>query len=897
MKDIVDQKRKTEGILLFWAFLLVIIGGCLGSAVRLSLGTFTPTSLLKLGGGLIGLLLFFGTAHGVIRKKFPQADPFFLPLMLVLTSIGIFLQVSLGTERRFFDQATGALLGGVTLILAFSAPLREKPLHRYTYLYVMVSVGLLLLLALMGRATGGVKLTVFGFQPVEIIKILMVFFLAAYLSENGEILATKRQMLPAKKDILPFLVLYCLPLGLFAVVKDFGPALILFGTFLGMIYLVSYRGIYVVLGASILFCAGWLAYATNFGVFGTRVSMWLDPWNNDRLMGDQLARGLWGLASGGPLGSGMGLGGARFIPRGGDDMALTAVGEEMGLPVTLLILVCLLTLVGRGLIIARGIRRPFDRYLLTGLSLLLGIQTLVSVCGNLGLLPLSGITLPLVSYGRSSLVSSFFQLGMMLSLTARAEPSMFIIKSESSEGGFVRATHRSLLFFIISLGLIPMIRLVYTQAIGADKIAGYDLYTKDKDKIKRPHDNPRYALMAAKIKMGRILDRNGEVIASGGLNTRNYPTKKLLGTRVGYLNEAIGGPQGWEKEYRLSLHGFSDMGQFIRLWRMKDLPGFHLPESTDVTMAIDMRLQRVAAEALGERSGAVVLVDVATGGIRAAATYPNYDPNTLTPATLAILRKRTDAPMLDRARWGRYAPGSTFKIVTATTMLNNHLEDFTTNCTHQASLTWQYGGENYARRLSDDQGEQPHNTIGFTDAIAQSCNLYFARSGVKLGPEALRLGVEKFRFSSIPSPDEFAVGLAEIPFGQGAMRVTPQEMATVALTVASGGKLIRLQDQKTDAPQVLDTLLTPEQAKRLTQAMQQVTTKGTAKGRFDDLPFPVAGKTGTAQDAPRKPHSWFIGFAPADHPQYAIAVIIENAGYGAKYAVPVAHKVFKEAVK
>ncbi|HVK07016.1 MAG TPA: penicillin-binding transpeptidase domain-containing protein [Armatimonadaceae bacterium] len=878
--------------------------------------------LLHLGG----FFLFALAGHVLLRRAYAGADPFLLPITLLLSGLGVLLLFSIKDPTRdmptFAQQAQGVLVGGgVALLLALSRPVARLPLHRYVYLYALAAVAGTVVLGLLGTGPGGVKLSVAGTQPVEIIKVLMVLFLAAYLAERGPLLNDPLRKfgpfpLPRRRDAAPLLVLYALPLALFAIVRDLGPVLLLFGAFLLLIYLATGRGVYIVLGLVALLLGGTLGYLLKFGVFETRVLMWLSPWDNPKSLGDHLARGLWGMSSGGVLGSGLGLGGSRYIPRGGSDLALAALGEEAGLPATLAVVACFLALVARGLTIARNAGTDFDRLLAAGLSGLLGIQAIVILFGTLGLLPLAGITLPFVSYGKSSLIASFFMVGLLLLVSARAPGAAAVPPSPS----YLAAARRVGVAFAILLGIVGVLRLVFVQGVGADVLASKLVYVPDADGVKRPHLNPRLAEVARAIPRGRILDRAGRTLAETRADgdRRVYPLGEATGHLVGYLDGRIGGPTGFEERFNDTLRGFATYRSLLPYWRMKDQPGFHLPKGEDVVTSLDSELQKAALASLKQRTAglrdrrngrpkrraAAVVLDTRTGEVLAAATLPTYDPNGLTPARMRALNANDDGdfPLINRAISGYYPPGSTFKVVTASAQFANDRADYTVTCGHVATnVIWSAGGQTYARRrIVDDESERPHGLTNLTEAVAESCNVYFARAGIALGPAALREHAALYGFAKLPTPPQFDASLPEIAFGQAEMLASPLEMANVAQTVANGGARLAPQFVKSAggaASEAAANPLTASDAARLADMMRRVTVSGTAAGRFSELPFSVAGKTGTAQNDryDRVSHSWFIGFAPVETPRIAFAVIVENGGYGSQAAVPIARDILSAA--
>lgn len=867
-----------------------------------------------------GLVAFFLVTHLALRYAHPRADAFLLPVAAFLCFLSILLLFAIKDPLRdrlsFVSQAQGVVFGGgIALLFALSPLFGRAPLHRYGYMYALAAFGGCLLLGVAGSGPGGVRLSVAGAQPVEAIKVLLVFFLAAYLAERWTLLDDPLRKwgpfpVPRAKDTLPLLVMYALPLFLFAIVRDLGPALLLFGIFVILLFLATGRSVYIWAGVVLVLLGGFVGYKFDIGVFATRLDMWLSPWNNSQPRGDHLALGLWGMASGGPLGSGLGLGGTRYIPRGGSDLALATLGEDMGIAGSLSVLLCALMIVARGFAIAKRAATDFDRFLAAGLASLFGLQILLILSGTLGLFPLSGVTLPFISFGKSSLIASLFAVGVLLHLSSRIPPGngALVILPRHWE-----ASARLVgVFFFATLGLVCTGRLVYIHVLAADQIAGRMVYVPDRDKQKRRHVNPRLLSLAAQIRRGRITDRAGKVLAvTRPDGVRVYPMGPATGHLVGYLSPAIGGPTGMEQRFDDRLRGYKDYASLVPYWRSKDALGFRLPQGQDVALALDADLQAASLAALKnvtaglrdrrsgakKQRGAVVVIDVATGGVLAAATLPTYDPNGLTPEVMRYLNANLDRdyPLINRAVAGQYPPGSTFKIVSTSAMFAAGLADFTVNCRHiEPNVLWTAGGQTYARRrIVDDEGERPHGLTNLTIAVAESCNVYFARAGLRLGSQTLHDHAARFGLAHLPEISQFDAALPEIAFGQGEMLATPLEMAGVAQTVANGGKRLTPQWEKSVAAKVTDTPLSPEDAARITEMMRRVTTTGTAAGRFSDLPFSVAGKTGTAQNDQydRVSHSWFIGFAPADAPKVAFAVIVENGGYGSQSAVPAARQI------
>jgi peptidoglycan glycosyltransferase len=510
-----------------------------------------------------------------------------------------------------------------------------------------------------------------------------------------------------------------------------------------------------------------------------------------------------------------------------------------------------------------------------------------------------------VSYGKSSLLASWFIVGLLLLFSSR-------IAEDSADAPihFNRAASRLGVFFGVLLGFAPLLRLIWLQEVAADKTATLKVQVPDADKSKRFHTNPRILYLMNQIPRGRILDRNEQVLATTEKGERTYPEGRAFAHLVGYADPAIGGPVGMEADLAPQLRGFDDWQGLVGLWRRKDLPGFKLPEGEDVHLTLDAAWQAKAHEALVRgmersgkptRRGAVVVLDAQTGAVLVAVTHPTYNPNQLTPSAMKALDKSREKPFLDRTRNGYYPPGSTFKIVTATSLLAHEKADFTVTCNKtERNLTWREDGQTFARRrVTDDETDRPHGRTDLAKAVSESCNVYFARAAVSLGPDNLHETATQFGFAKLPARETVLRDLPDIGYGQGAMLATPLEMANVAQTVASGGKRMAPFYLLTDSPQEVSRPLTEAQASQLAGMMREVVASGTAAGKFNGLPFTVAGKTGTAQNDryDRSSHSWFIGFAPAQNPRYAFAVLVENAGYGGRVAAPIAREVLANAPK
>ncbi len=411
------------GVVLLWAM------------ATLSLATFghvAQSSMLLIAVALVLML----AANLLLSWRLPRADQVLLPLACVMTGLGLVMirRISPSVSGR---QLAGIAAGLVLLLIAALAFRDYRLLKRYKYTLAAFGFALILGTKFFGVDPYGEGYKRwFGFnhiyyQPVELLKVLLVIFFAAYLDEKREVLANAylklgRLRLPPLQYVGPLFTTWLLALGLLLFQNDLGSALLFFGIFLAMVYISSPRLIYSLMGLALVALGGVVAYRFNSHV-RARIITWIDPWPyvDHAVAGThttswQLIQSLIGIASGGIPGSGLGQGDPTLIPVARTDFIFSAFGEELGLAGTLFILACYLILAYRGLRIALLARDAFDKLLAAGLTSAMVIQALVIIGGNIRLIPIAGVPLPFISYGPSSLLSNFIIVGMLLRISANA---------------------------------------------------------------------------------------------------------------------------------------------------------------------------------------------------------------------------------------------------------------------------------------------------------------------------------------------------------------------------------------------------------------------------------------------------------------------------------------------
>lgn len=375
-----------------------------------------------------------------------RSDELLLPAVALLGGLGLLLATRL--PRSLVVQQYGPFelgLGelqllwlaiGLGVIAWLALAIRnDNWLRLYKYSWAGAGIALLVAVFLFGREVNGARLTLCAGplcgQPSELLKVLLVVFLAAYLSENRALLATQRTRvgwlsLPPLPYLLPMLAMWAIALAVVIVQRDLGAALLLYSVFLAVLFVATARWSHVALGA-LLFIAGSAALYALFPHVRERIDVWFDPWADPLGAGYQTVRALFAFGRGGILGTGLGAGlpgagGAAAIPAVHTDFAFTALAEETGYLGALAIIGTYLVLIERGLRIAARSADDFRALLAAGLTLTIGIQTAIIIAGNARLVPLTGITAPFVSYGGSSILASALAVGLLLAFSEREAP-------------------------------------------------------------------------------------------------------------------------------------------------------------------------------------------------------------------------------------------------------------------------------------------------------------------------------------------------------------------------------------------------------------------------------------------------------------------------------------------
>jgi len=440
MTEWASARRRTELGLLFIGFLVVLFAALL---LSLALTNKLPKNVIE----LILVMAAIGAYLQVVNRwLIPDADPVIMPVALVLNGIGYVmiegLEKPLGLPGEASQQLFWTILGLAVYTVVLYVVKHSRDLDRYRYLLLVAAFVLLVgpLLPVIGNSSEdvsnayGAKLWVafhgVSFQPIEIAKLLLVLFFASYFVEKRELLTipTRRvgdHLLPDLRAFGPVAVAWVMSLGVILLEHDIGFSLLLFVVFLALLWVTTGRWTYVVIGL-ILFAAGAYLSSHVLSQVNERISVWLDPWTQPSTGGYQPIQAWFAFGRGGLWGTGLGLGlvqqgynifGYNVLPVSTSDYIFAAIGEELGMIGAVAVLVGYVLIVGSGLRAGLRARSDFAKLAAVGLTLTLGFQAFIIMAGVMRLLPDTGMTLPFVSYGGSSLVANYVLLALIMRIS------------------------------------------------------------------------------------------------------------------------------------------------------------------------------------------------------------------------------------------------------------------------------------------------------------------------------------------------------------------------------------------------------------------------------------------------------------------------------------------------
>ena len=702
--------------------------------------------------------------------------------------------------------------------------------------------------------------------------------------------------------------------------KDLGSALVFFFVFLVMLYVATGKKFYLVIGLGLIAIGGIGAFMA-FGHVQVRVNTWLDPFADAQNTGYQLTQAIYSIADGDLFGVGIGRGLAEQIPVVESDFIFAAIAEEIGLLGAAGVLLLFLCFAVRGFVTAARAKSDVSSFVAVGLTSMIVLQAFIIVGGVTRLIPLTGLTLPFISQGGSSLLASFIIVGFLL----RCGDEGTGVGQEMASA--TTSLHANSVLGRVSLGKRLNHSMLLCSALFALLVANLTLImVVQADYYQNMPGNNHTLAKEARSERGTIATYDGVVLARSvkeedGTYEREYPAGDLASHVVGYSSPQFGN-SGIEKAYNDTLKGEENFASWTDV--LNSFAGIGTA-GNDVTLTLNSKIQQAAQDALAGRKGACVVMDPDTGAILAMASAPTYNAADFAAVIEQANANPDDSTLVDRAAGSLYAPGSTFKIVTLATALEDDVADEDT--VFSSPGTMEIGNATVSNFNKANYG-----SLTLAQATELSSNTVFGQLGVEMGADKLVAGAESFGFnkeidfplytpeSLMPSaedlqksPWELAWAAAGEPVGDttrpgrespAGPQATVLEMAMVGTAIANDGVIMQpyLVDSVNNAngersfsasPTKLMQAVSKTTAGRVRDVLLGVVQNGT--GTAAAIPgIDVAGKTGTAEKENGN-DSWFVGMAPAEDPRVVVAIVIEDGEEGVGTAK--AQNVLKTALE
>jgi len=584
--------------------------------------------------GYLVWLVAFIILQQQTKKLLPRADPYLIPIVAALSGWGLL------TIWRLMPTfgARQTLWLAIAVFIAIAGqylPNHLAFLRRYKYLWLtggLILTAMTLLFGTNPATTAGPRLWLgccgVYFQPSEPLKLLLIVYLAAYLADR----------LPLSNNLLPLLAPTLIMTGftmlLLIAQRDLGTATIFLCLYTAILYVATGRKRILLASFLTLLLAGTVGYL-SFDIVRIRVEAWINPWVDPSGGSYQIVQSLIAVANGGLLGRGPGLGSPGFVPVQHSDFIFAAIAEETGLAGSIGLLLLYALLINRGLLTALRSVDGFRSYLAAGLTAYLVGQSILIIGGNLRMLPLTGVTLPFVSYGGSSLLTAFIAALILLHISHH---------TTSNPGLSINWR------FHLHLGVILLSGLVVLSLM-----AGWWSYYRS-DTLLARMDNPRRAFSDRYVQRGSILDRHNTPLATTQGEPGNY-TRQLLHpslTHVVGFTHPVYGQSGLEASLDRYLRGLEGNPQEILWWN--NLLYGQPPPGLDVRLSLDTDLQYLIHDLIENRTAALVLLNASSGEVLALASYPTFDPGDLDDFWGELIEDPR-SPLLNRATLGRYPPG------------------------------------------------------------------------------------------------------------------------------------------------------------------------------------------------------------------------------------------------
>ncbi|MGV8027031.1 MAG: FtsW/RodA/SpoVE family cell cycle protein [Anaerolineaceae bacterium] len=794
---------------------------------------------------------FFFLQHTLVKCS-RNVDPILLPVIYLLTGWGLLTIFRLGTFYGF--RQTLWILA--SLFLTWFLVTRKQSilalLQKYNLVGLFLGLGLLVATIFLGIFPGGngptlwLRILGVNIQPSEFLKLFFIIFLSAYFAKEKD----KPRTL---KTILPTLVVFLVISGILVFQNDFGTTLIFLIIY--ATYLFFYTGQKRVFGLIVLafLLFGGLGYHF-FDIFSTRISGWLSSWEDPSGGAYQVIQSILSIAAGGVLGTGPGLGFPNVVPLAHSDFIFSAIAEETGLIGTSCFLICLALLLVRGYKIARNASTPFQSYIAAGVTTYLITQAVLIIGGNTRLLPITGVTLPFVSYGGSSYVSAFLAISMLFCMDLPKTKA----RNLSKQNNLIKKP----LFVLGSLFILAFLAI--------EGVLFWWSFVKADDLQKRS-DNPRLIYADQFVERGTIYDRDFSPLAvtqgEVGSFYRYYPYPQLS-TTIGFSHSRYG-HSGIEEYLNSTLRGFQGYPQSY-IW-FTYLAYDQPPKGVDVQLTLDLDIQRELDTLITGFQGAGIVLDAETGEILASSSQPGFDANALDENWSAWNRDE-GAPFLNRVMQSSYPAGS---ILIPFLLDESQWQEFSS-----IPIASELQSENSASPCLLSM--QPGAT--FRDALQSGCQTALFSLIGNLTEEQIEQRLTEFGFFSTPS---IGLPLSETVFGSNletpiAYIAGTSQIRFSPLMVAKATALISDQGEAVD----LSIILSPVEEKTQDSDSSQVADSQTISSEHLNFLFNDFLKTngdsweysGFSEDE-NGIYQWMIqGTLPREQNKRTIVVIVlENA--------------------
>lgn len=886
-----DGTRRATGIL---QVIILFVTHFIGYLI-LYLHTLNVSYLLLYCAQLLFFMLFIALYAGL----YPKASRGLVNNMCMLMAVGFIVLGRLNFDKCF-RQTAFAIIGALISLLVPWLIKKIKSFRNFSYLYFLLGIVPLAAVLISDEIFGAKLVLTIGdisLQPAEFVKIIYVFFIAAMFNKSTSLGRVAITSIAAALHVI-ILVLS----------TDLGAALIFFVVYLMMLFAATKKWLYLLSG----FTAGAMACMIAYKMFShirVRVAIWLDPWSCIEDRGYQIAQSLFSIGTGSWFGQGLFQGSPNMIPVPEKDFVFSAICEEFGAVFAIgLIVICFVNLM-LILNIALMCKTDFYRYVAVGLGVTYAFQVFLTIGGGIKLIPMTGVTLPFVSYGGSSLISSILMFALI--------NGMYIMRE--SDGGKKKARSKdkrrktkvksvdistTRTIDVGTMVIEVLFAILFVLLVGYLSYFDYKLAPT----VLQNSYNTRRNAFEEKVSRGNILASNGSILActqvdDSGNETREYPYGRVFSHVVGMSTRGKTGIEGLCNEQLTKSDNNIVKNAYNELSGKKKV-------GNNVQTTLDVQIQKAAYLAMENNKGAIVVMEPSTGKVLAMVSKPDYNPNdALDQWEKWLSYSSDDSVLFNRATQGLYPPGSTFKILTALEYVreNPTYDKFRYSCggstTHYTSTIHCYNST-------------AHGYETLTKAFANSCNSAFSDIGLEINCDSLNqlagdflfnkdipIGIEASK-SSFTLMENSSVGeKMQTTIGQGKTQITPLHNAVITSTVANSGIMMKpyLVEKVLSADnKVLESyeaesmgeVITKEEADALTVFMREVTASGTGRS-FRNTEYSVAGKTGTAQfdDVSEDSHSWFVGFAPVESPEIVVSVVLEGGYSGYDSAQEVAKKV------